>query len=155
MTVLTVQADLQGATLRFSAAESDINRIWLRLAAEPDEHVWDGGEQMSYLDLRGRRFPLWTSEPGVGPDKTSRITFEADREGKAGGDYWTTNYPQPTSRRPARAYQPYGVKTGSDYARPALAEGYSGTGGRMNGIIPASPLGSVHFASGISAFWVM
>jgi sulfoquinovosidase len=94
--VVTVQAGGDGATLRFSAAESDLNRIWLRLAAEPDEHVWGGGEQMSYLDLRARRFPFWTSEPGVGRDKTSRITFEADREGKAGGDYWTTNYPQPT-----------------------------------------------------------
>ena len=51
---------------------------------------------MSYFDMRGRRFPLWTSEPGVGRDKSTEITFRADVAGKAGGDYWSTNYPQPT-----------------------------------------------------------
>ncbi len=80
------------------------NRFWFRLETTPDEHVWGGGEQMSYFNLRTRRFPIWTSEPGVGRDKTSEITFQADRTGRAGGDYWTTNYPQPsflTSRRTA------------------------------------------------------
>ncbi|MBV8914278.1 MAG: alpha-glucosidase, partial [Acetobacteraceae bacterium] len=94
--VLRVHAGEQDATLRFTSASPDINRVWIRLAAEPGEHLWGGGEQMSYFDLRGRRFPLWTSEPGVGRDKSSLTTFQADREGRAGGDYWTTNYPQPT-----------------------------------------------------------
>jgi sulfoquinovosidase len=70
-------------------------RLWLRFCAEPQEHVWGGGEQMSYFDMRGRVFPLWTSEPGVGRDKRSPITFQADAAG-AGGDYYHTNYPQPT-----------------------------------------------------------
>lgn len=73
-----------------------VNRTWLRVPAEADEHVWGGGEQMSHFDLRGRRFPLWTSEPGVGRDKSTLITWQADHPGKAGGDYYTTNYPQPT-----------------------------------------------------------
>lgn len=80
------------------------NRFWFRLHAEPDECVWGCGEQMSYFNLRGRRFPLWTSEPGVGRDKSTAITQRADAEGHAGGDYHTTNYPQPTyltSRRVA------------------------------------------------------
>ncbi len=77
-------------------ADASINRLWLRLVADPNEHVWGGGEQMSYFDMRGRHFPLWTSEPGVGRDKSSEITFKADVTGKAGGDYWNTNYPQPT-----------------------------------------------------------
>ena len=85
-----------GAVLDFADAAAGLNRVWLRLPAEAGEHVWGGGEQMSYLDMRGRHFPLWTSEPGVGRDKTSPITFQADRDGRAGGDYWTTNYPQPT-----------------------------------------------------------
>jgi alpha-glucosidase len=84
------------ATLRFVEADPRLNRVWLRLVAEADEHVWGCGEQMSYLDLRGRHFPLWTSEPGVGRDKTTAITWQADVAGKAGGDYHTTNYPQPT-----------------------------------------------------------
>ncbi|MBD8065890.1 alpha-glucosidase [Devosia sp. PTR5] len=84
------------STLDFEAPDRSINRVWLRIAAERDEHVWGGGEQMSYFDMRGRRFPLWTSEPGVGRDKTTEITFKADVTGKSGGDYYNTNYPQPT-----------------------------------------------------------
>ena len=87
--------ELAGSHLRLTGL-SDHNRLWLRLVAEPGEHVWGGGEQMSYFDLRGRRFPLWTSEPGVGRDKTTEITRLSDLHNKAGGDYWNTNYPQPT-----------------------------------------------------------
>ncbi|MBB4000599.1 alpha-glucosidase [Aureimonas pseudogalii] len=87
---------IEGNALRFEAPDASINRLWLRVWAEADEHVWGGGEQMSYFDMRGRRFPLWTSEPGVGRDKTSEITFRADVAGRAGGDYHNTNYPQPT-----------------------------------------------------------
>lgn len=66
------------------------------MVAERAEHVWGGGEQLSYFDMRGRRFPLWTSEPGVGRDKSTLLTFQSDQKGKAGGDYYKTNYPQPT-----------------------------------------------------------
>lgn len=83
------------ATLRLACHEARVNRLWLRIPAEEGERIWGGGEQLSYFDLRGRRFPLWTSEPGVGRDKATLITFQADRTG-AGGDYFTTNYPQPT-----------------------------------------------------------
>lgn len=85
-----------GDGIGFTVLDPSVNRVWLDLVAEPGEHVWGGGEQMSYLDLRGRRFPLWTSEPGVGRDKATAITKQADAEGRAGGDYFTTNYPQPT-----------------------------------------------------------
>ncbi len=82
--------------LAFEVLGSACDRLWLRVTSVPGEHIYGGGEQMSYLDLAGRRFPLWTSEPGVGRDKSTEITCRADREGSAGGDYWTTNYPQPT-----------------------------------------------------------
>jgi alpha-glucosidase len=72
------------------------DRIWLRFHAEPGEAVWGGGEQMSYLALNGRSFPMWTSEPGVGRDKSTELTRQMDEAGMAGGDYWNTNYPQPT-----------------------------------------------------------
>jgi sulfoquinovosidase len=72
------------------------DRIHLHLHAEPGEAVWGGGEQMSYLALNGRTFPIWTSEPGVGRDKTTELTQAMDATGMAGGDYWNTNYPQPT-----------------------------------------------------------
>ncbi|WP_120717373.1 alpha-glucosidase [Tsuneonella amylolytica] len=79
-----------------TAENSAIDRLWVRFHAEPGETVWGGGEQMSYLALTGRRFPMWTSEPGVGRDKSTELTRRMDADGMAGGDYWTTNYPQPT-----------------------------------------------------------
>ena len=100
---LDIGLDGSGATIAFSAAPG-FNRLWLRMEADAAERVWGCGEQMSYLDLRHRRFPLWTSEPGVGRDKATAMTQRADAEGRAGGDYYTTNYPQPTyltSRRVA------------------------------------------------------
>lgn len=83
-------------TMHFSAADREINRFWLRVNADSEEHCYGCGEQMSYFDLRGRHFPLWTSEPGVGRDKKTYITWKADTDGMAGGDYYNTNYPQPT-----------------------------------------------------------
>ncbi|MBB3019676.1 alpha-glucosidase [Microvirga lupini] len=93
---LQMSGDEHNGAIAFRADDAAINRLWVRIAAEQGEHVWGGGEQMSYFDMRGRRFPLWTSEPGVGRDKTTEITFKADVTGKSGGDYWNTNYPQPT-----------------------------------------------------------
>ncbi len=95
---LTMQIVLDGncAVLSFSYADPSINRLWLRVRAEKDEACWGCGEQMSYFNLRGRHFPLWTSEPGVGRDKTTYVTWRSDVENKAGGDYFNTNFPQPT-----------------------------------------------------------
>jgi sulfoquinovosidase len=86
----------EGATLTFRCPDPSINRLWIRISAEPAEHVWGGGEQLSYFDLRGRHFPCWTSEPGVGRDKSTLLTFKADQVDGGGGDYYNTNYPQPT-----------------------------------------------------------
>ena len=87
---------LDGNTLVVEASDPSTNRLWVRFHAAPGETVWGGGEQMSYLALNGRRFPMWTSEPGVGRDKATELTRAMDEAGLAGGDYWTTNYPQPT-----------------------------------------------------------
>jgi sulfoquinovosidase len=77
--------------------QSDFDRLWVKLAKEHDETVWGGGEQMSYLALNGRTFPIWTSEPGVGREPGTTLTDKMSADGSfAGGDYWTTNYPQPT-----------------------------------------------------------
>ena len=95
---LTVHVTLEGdcAVLRFTQKNPDINRVWFRVPAGKDECCWGCGEQMSYFNLRGRHFPLWTSEPGVGRDKTTYVTWRSDVENKAGGDYYNTNFPQPT-----------------------------------------------------------
>lgn len=72
------------------------NRIWLRLAAKPEDHIYGCGEQFSYFDLRGKPFPLWTSEQGVGRNKQTYVTWQADCKENAGGDYYWTFFPQPT-----------------------------------------------------------
>ena len=87
---------VDGHRLVIEALDPHFNRCMIRLPATADEEVWGCGEQLSYLALRGRRFPLWTSEPGVGRDKTRELTRTLDALAMAGGDYYTTNYPQPT-----------------------------------------------------------
>ncbi len=96
--LLSLRIRLQGdlAELFFTQKDPSLNRLWLRVQADTDENVWGCGEQMSYFDLRGRHFPLWTSEPGVGRDKTTRLTQRVDADSKGGGDYYNTNFPQPT-----------------------------------------------------------
>ncbi len=93
---IAISGDDAQAKLVFTAADSAINRIWIRLLAEPGEHVWGGGEQFSYFDLRRRRFPLWVSEPGVGRDRSTLLTWQANRDGGRGGDWWMTYCPQPS-----------------------------------------------------------
>ncbi len=79
------------------AALSRHDRITVDFTLAPDDVLWGGGEQMSYLALNGRRFPIWTSEPGVGREPGTALTDQASADGSfAGGDYWTTNYPEPT-----------------------------------------------------------
>jgi sulfoquinovosidase len=73
------------------------DRITVDFTLAPEDVLWGGGEQMSYLALNGRRFPIWTSEPGVGREPGTPLTDQASADGSfAGGDYWTTNYPEPT-----------------------------------------------------------
>ena len=88
--------DLVDRGLVITALDPAHDRLWLRFHADAAETVWGGGEQLSYLALNGRRFPMWTSEPGVGRDKTTALTRVMDETALAGGDYWNTNYPQPT-----------------------------------------------------------
>lgn len=93
---LQLEEKAQQSILKFSCSDPAFNRLWLDMQCATTEAFWGGGEQMSYLRLNGRRFPFWTSEPGVGRDKSTALTQTMDADGLAGGDYWTTNYPQPT-----------------------------------------------------------
>ncbi|PHI29445.1 Alpha-xylosidase [Budvicia aquatica] len=94
---LVITTDEQGR-LKITLKNDDRthNRIWLRLVAQPDDHIYGCGEQFSYFDLRGKPFPLWTSEQGVGRNKQTYVTWQADCKENAGGDYYWTFFPQPT-----------------------------------------------------------
>lgn len=79
------------------AALTAHDRMTVDFRINSDDVLWGGGEQMSYLSLNGRKFPIWTSEPGVGREPGTPLTDQASADGSfAGGDYWTTNYPEPT-----------------------------------------------------------
>lgn len=84
-------------TVNFKSNDEKINRFWLRVNADKDEKVYGCGEQFTYFNLRGKHFPLWTSEPGVGRNKNTYVTWRSDVEnGGAGGDYYHTYFPQTT-----------------------------------------------------------
>lgn len=91
---LTVGQD--GEHIGVQLLNSELNRFWIRLQNEPGEHLWGGGEQFSHFNLAGRRFPMWTQEPGVGRDMTTRMTLIAENDAKAGAHEAATYYPQPT-----------------------------------------------------------
>jgi alpha-glucosidase len=88
---------IEGPFFDCRAVDKSDNRLTVDFHLEPDEIIWGGGEQMSHLVLNGRLFPMWTSEPGVGREPGTMLTDKLNADGSmAGGDYWTTNYPQPT-----------------------------------------------------------
>lgn len=79
-----------------SCSNPSVNRFRLKLYAEQKEYVYGCGEQYSHFNLRGKKFPLWVSEQGVGRNKATAITQAADALEGAGGDYYTTYFPQAT-----------------------------------------------------------
>ncbi|XP_078489149.1 sulfoquinovosidase-like [Ciona intestinalis] len=83
-------------TIRITNVDGTLNRLWLKIAADEDEHVYGGGEQFSHFNMRGHRYPIWTREQGVGRNKSTIITKLADLIRNAGGDYHTTYWPQAT-----------------------------------------------------------
>lgn len=47
----------------------DINRLLIKTELAKDEVIFGGGEQYSELNLKGKRFPLFVQEQGVGRGK--------------------------------------------------------------------------------------
>ncbi|NLE16428.1 MAG: alpha-glucosidase [Spirochaetales bacterium] len=110
--------------LGFSPLPEPYNRLFIRFHADPLECVWGCGEQFSHFNLRGKNYPLWTQEQGVGRNKETEITQIADRLDRAGGDYHTTFYPQPTfvsSRRYFVHADTYGYAD-FDFSNPSYHE---------------------------------
>ena len=81
--------------IAFACRDPSSNHFRVTLLAEPDEAAWGCGEQLSYLNLRGRAFPLWTGEPGIGRDPAA-LGLDPEQTPPFIGNYWTTYCPQPT-----------------------------------------------------------
>jgi len=86
----------EGGTVKLSVETRDswITRLRLKFLAEENEHVFGGGEQFTYFDLRGRRVPIISEEQGIGRG-AEPITTGANLTHGAGGDDMTTYAPIP------------------------------------------------------------
>lgn len=93
---MTIEEIDDKINIKFEFKDKSFNRFWIRLNSFKEEKIYGLGEQMSYFNLKGKKFPIWTSEPGVGRDKTTYVTWRSDVENKAGGDYYWSNFPQAT-----------------------------------------------------------
>ena len=93
---LRAEEDNGFVRLSFSLVRGNWNRFLISLPASSHEAVYGGGEQYSYFNLRGHRFPIMTREQGVGRRYFRPLTILAQMHDKAGGAYHTTYYPQPT-----------------------------------------------------------
>ncbi len=71
-----------------------VNSIKLKYISYKDEYIFGGGIQYSFLNLKGKKVPILTSEQGVGRGDQP-ITFGANLTQKAGGDNFTTYCPVP------------------------------------------------------------
>lgn len=76
-------------------AGEEPNRFRIRLPLPPDEPVFGCGEQFSHLDLRGKRIPLWVSEPGIGRGP-NYVKVLANLHSGRGGSEEHTYFPQPS-----------------------------------------------------------
>ncbi|ESP02221.1 hypothetical protein LOTGIDRAFT_177034, partial [Lottia gigantea] len=99
-------------TVDISDLGDQYDRLWVQIAAQPDDAIYGGGEQYSYLNLRGLQYPIWTREQGIGRNKSDIVTFVTDLR-HSGGDYFTTYFPQPTFYSSQKYYFHHG---GSNYA---------------------------------------
>lgn len=92
---LCFEPETDGFTVAIRLPEG-FNFARLNLPAGRDEAVYGGGVQFGALNLRGRRFPIWTSEMGLGRHPLRPYTWLANWIAEAGGEYWNTYFPQPS-----------------------------------------------------------
>ncbi|AFM14479.1 glycoside hydrolase family 31 [Turneriella parva DSM 21527] len=91
---LTIRLVDGAPVMAIKARDHRFNRLQLVFQAEPDEHIFGGGEQFTHLDLRGKRLPMLTEEQGVGRG-AQPITAGANITAGAGGSDVTTYAPVP------------------------------------------------------------
>ncbi|MBL8034073.1 MAG: alpha-glucosidase [Leptospiraceae bacterium] len=93
---VVVKIEPLGTGVRFSARLDDarLNRLTLSFLAENNESVFGGGEQFTYLNLRGHRVHMLSEEQGIGRG-LQPITTGADLRAGSGGTPVSTYAPVP------------------------------------------------------------
>ncbi len=81
--------------ITFENYRQEINRFWLRVEANRDDHVYGCGERFGKLDLRGYDIPVWVTEPGVGRGR-DYVGILAELHSGRGGAWHNTYFPMPT-----------------------------------------------------------
>jgi len=74
--------------------KKELNCLELIFNSTKEEKIFGGGVQFSYLNLKGQKVPIITSEQGAGRGDQP-ITFGANLTQKAGGNKFTTYFPIP------------------------------------------------------------
>ena len=77
-----------------STSHPDWNRLVLTGAMAPDNRVFGFGEQFTQLDMKGRRVPVLSQEPGIGRG-VQPLTWLMNTAFKAGGEWHNSNAPAP------------------------------------------------------------
>ncbi|MBD3351203.1 MAG: alpha-glucosidase [Candidatus Lokiarchaeota archaeon] len=88
-----------GGFLKIKPQLSDkfnFNRLWLKINATENEHIYGCGEQYSELDLRGKCVPIWVEEQGICRGDPRILTFLLNLFSGVGGSWHTTYYSQPS-----------------------------------------------------------
>ena len=92
---MTFRVENDRLSISFVNQKRESNRFWFYINADKLEHIYGCGEQYSKLDLKGQKVPIWVEEQGVGRGH-DLITLLAEMAYGAGGDWYTTYFPQPT-----------------------------------------------------------
>lgn len=76
-------------------ADCPLKKLILHVPLDPSEAILGCGEQLSHLDLRGKRLPIWVSEPGFGRGPNV-VKVLADIHSGHGGSREHLYFPQTT-----------------------------------------------------------
>ena len=87
----------------------NLNRLQLAGAAAVDERVFGLGEQFTVLNMKGRKVPILSQEPGIG--RRSATDLASQSRFHAGGAWHNTNAPAPWYHHGTAGGQPRELRT--------------------------------------------
>jgi len=80
-----------GFRLELTDKAEAYNRVYLVYASPPDEHIFGFGEQFTFLDQKGRSFPVISQEQGIGRG-AQPVSFLLDLVSPGSAGSWLTTY---------------------------------------------------------------
>ena len=81
-------------SIHAACSNPDMNRILVTFDRDDDADIFGFGEQFTHLNMRGRRVPVLSQEPGIGRG-VQPLTWIMNTAFKAGGDWHNSNAPMP------------------------------------------------------------